>query len=164
MTNEELCNKFPWLCPYNVITRDLPRTYNYEYTWLNDMPEGWRKAFGLEMCEEIQKVLEKANFVDEYQVLQIKEKWGYLHWYEGGIPEKIKDEYRAIINKYEKLSERTCIKCGAPATKISCGWISPWCDKCAEECGRTTMDIDEWFKKQEEPIKDGQRVFISIRG
>ena len=35
-----------------------------------------------------------------------------------------------IIEKYENLSYHTCINCGKPATKISTGWICPYCDNC----------------------------------
>ena len=38
-------------------------------------------------------------------------------------------EVYEIIKKYENLSRNTCISCGEPATKISDGWISPFCDK-----------------------------------
>jgi len=152
MNNKELCNKYPWLYPRNRLTDKEIEGYDYSWTELDAMPEGWRAAFGEQMCEEIQKVLEKVNYVDKYRILQIKEKWGYLHWYSGGIPVEIKDEYQAIIKKYEKLSKKTCLKCGVPATKISTGWISPWCDKCAEEIRDHFEPIEVWIKQQEEPI------------
>lgn len=146
MNNKELCNKYPWLCPYNIFDDNLPKNFDYEYTWLDAMPGGWRAAFGEQMCEEIQKVLEKVNYVDKYRILQIKEKWGYLHWYSDIVPQEIDEEYERIIEKYEKLSQSTCIHCGAPATKISTGWISPWCDKCYNNL----IPIDIGIKKQEE--------------
>ena len=52
-----------------------------------------------------------------------------------------------ILPKYEELSERTCIKCGKPATKISQFWISPWCDFCSEQINDTCVSIEEWFKE-----------------
>ena len=161
--NRWLCMKYPWLILRNRWTDEKIEDFDFSYTELDAMPDGWRVAFGEQMCEELHQLLKKANFVDQYRIVQIKEKWGYLHWYDGGVPNEISEEYYKLIRKYEELSERTCIKCGAPATKISCGWISPWCDKCAEEYGRATMDIDEWFKKQEEPVKDGQWIAVSIR-
>lgn len=156
-----LTARYPWLRLRNVWNGEA--IYLEDGNWLDAMPNGWRVAFGEQMCEELHQLLKKANFVDQYQIVQIKEKWGYLHWYDSGVPDEISEEYYKLIRKYEELSKRTCIECGAPATKISCGWISPWCDKCAEEYGRATMDIDEWFKKQEEPVKDGQWIAISIR-
>ena len=98
------------------------------YTELNAMESGWRKAFGIQMCKEIKKELKKHKFLYKYRIIQIKEKWGYLHWYDGGTPKdsKIYD----IIRKYEQISAKTCIVCGKPATKMSTGWICPYCDDC----------------------------------
>ena len=42
---------------------------------------------------------------------------------------------REILPKYSHLSARTCVRCGNPATKLSVGWISPYCDACADEIG-----------------------------
>ena len=98
------------------------------YTELDAMEPGWRKAFGIQMCKEIKKELKKHKFLYKYRIVQIKEKWGYLHWYDSGTPKdsKIYD----IIRKYEEVSAKTCGVCGKPATKISKGWISPYCDDC----------------------------------
>lgn len=147
MNNRELIEKYPWLLPRNRWTDEEIEDFDYSWTELDAMPEGWRKAFGLEMCEEIQKLLEGANYVYKYRVLQIKEKFGSLRWYDNSVPESIRERLNAIIKKYEDISERTCVNCGAPATKISTGWISPWCDKCAEKIHNNFIPIDEWFKK-----------------
>lgn len=98
------------------------------YTELDAMDAGWRKAFGIQMCKEIKAELKKHKFLYKYRIVQIKEKWGYLHWYDGGTPKdsKIYD----IIRKYEQISAKTCVVCGKPATKMSTGWISPYCDDC----------------------------------
>lgn len=98
------------------------------YTELDAMESGWRKAFGIQMCKEIKKELKKHKFLYKYRIIQIKEKFGYLHWYDGGSPKdsKIYD----IIRKYEQISAKTCGVCGKPATKISKGWIYPYCDDC----------------------------------
>lgn len=161
--NRWLCHKYHWLIPRNHWTDDELEEYDYKYTELDAMPDGWLVAFGEQMCEEIQKVLEKANYVDKYRILQIKEKWGYLHWYSNGIPSEISDEYWSIIRKYEDLSARTCFICGKPATKISTGWICPWCDDCADKHGYDIfIPIEDWFKKQNEPIKDGEIYILSI--
>ena len=97
------------------------------YTELDNMPDGWRKAFGIQMCKEIKNELKKYNYLYKYRIAQIKEKFGILRWYDNGSPDGC---VYPIINKYEDLSWRTCIVCGKPATKISKGWISPFCDNC----------------------------------
>lgn len=109
------------------------------YTELNAMDAGWRKAFGIQMCKEIKKELKKHKFLYKYRIVQIKEKWGYLHWYDGGTPKdsKIYD----IIRKYEQISAKTCGVCGKSATKISKGWIYPYCDNCIGD--RNFTEIDE---------------------
>lgn len=96
------------------------------YTELDAMPKGWKKCFGISMCKEIKASLKRSNYLYKYRIMQIKEKYGSLRWYDAGSPEEVKK----IIQKYEYISERTCIICGRPATKISQGWISPYCDDC----------------------------------
>ena len=129
MRYKKLCKRYPFLIIRNWRT-DEP--YGYEFTYLNDMPIGWRCAFGIEMCEEIRQILVKANYLNKYRVVQVKEKYAGLRWYDDGAPASIYRELQDVIVKYEMLSYRTCICCGHPATKISRGWISPFCDKCAE--------------------------------
>lgn len=162
--NKQLCLMFPWLIPHNRWTGEEIEDFDYSWTELDAMPDGWRKAFGEQMCHEIQEVLEETKDKEfEYRILQIKEKWGYLHWYDNGAPKDISDKLNTVIKKYEKLSEKTCIKCGAPATKISTGWISPWCNKCAENNKREVYTpIEEWFKKQETSFSEGTFHWISI--
>ena len=71
--NRKLCEKYPFLIPRNRwsgmrITEaqdggywpgnpEAIPEYDYEYTELDSMPEGWRKAFGIQMCEEIKQEL-----------------------------------------------------------------------------------------------------------
>ena len=128
MENKRLCKRYPFLIIRNW-RNDEPIGYNF--TYLDDMPEGWRKAFGKDMCEEIRQVLIKGGYLYDYRVAQVKEKYGGIRWYDEGAPSSIYRELQDIIYKYEELSYRTCICCGRPATKISQSWISPFCDKCA---------------------------------
>lgn len=98
-----------------------------DHTELDAMPYGWRVAFGLQMCEEIkQELLKTKGHIFKYRITQIGEKYGGLQWYDHNTTKEI----LSIISKYEKLSYKTCISCGKPATKISKGWISPYCDNC----------------------------------
>ena len=128
MNNKELIDNYPFLKiddPFwEVINDDEENAC--EITELDSMPIGWRKAFGEQLCEELKQELIKIGYLYKYRVYQIKEKYGALRWY-GNIET---DNISNILSKYEKKSRYTCIKCGAPATKISRGWISPYCDKC----------------------------------
>ena len=162
--NRELCEKYPFLIPRNKwsgmrITEaqnggfwpgdpEAVPEYDWEYTELDSMPDGWRIAFGEQLCEELKQELlacggQKA--LDEYMVVQIKEKYGQLRWYDNGCTDRW---FKEILPKYERLSEETCIHCGKPATLISAGWISPWCDDCAKEINDRMVPIKEWFNNE----------------
>lgn len=70
--NEELIKNYPWLQLRNVWSGEK---LDAEFTWLDDLPEGWRNGFGLQMVEELDKILRKANYAEKYKIIQIKEKW-----------------------------------------------------------------------------------------
>lgn len=127
LKNKKLLKKYPWLTPKNVWTDKLPRNYDYTYTWLDDMPDGWKKAFGLMMVEEIDQELRKYNYQDKYKLCQIKEKYGSLRWYDNGHVGEIGN----IISKYEHISENVCLMCGKPdSPMLNGGWIYPVCFDC----------------------------------
>ena len=92
------------------------------------------------MWDELKAILEKANYVDQFRFVQIKEKWGALNMYYNGVPEEIFNEVNSWEEKYFKLSEKTCIDCGAPATYMSTGWISFICKECAQNRARKSLE------------------------
>lgn len=159
--NRELCERYPFLIPWNrwsgVLITEAgnggfypgdPETkveYDWEFTELDSMPTGWRKAFGEQMCEEIRQALIEDDELDSWRIVQLKEKYGGMRLYDNGY--KRGSRVPGIIDKYSLLSERTCIKCGKPATRITTGWICPYCDECCPD-GRS-VPIDEWFKEDE---------------
>ena len=95
------------------------------YEWLHCIPQGW--------VELARKMIQECEAIDTtYYICDLKEKWGTLdviancnmtYW----------REIDMIENKYEELSARTCCICGKPATKISTGWICPYCDDCGNK-------------------------------
>lgn len=111
-----------------------------EYSWYEDIPDGWRKAFGPQMIEELNGLLliaskrEGIDWMQKYEIIDIKEKWGYLHW-DALAPSCIYDEYNEWKEKYKVLSHNTCIKCGASAGGYTIGWVVPICSRCAQEYG-----------------------------
>lgn len=139
--NQKLIEKYPWLLPRNRWTDKVVYDYDYSWTELDNLLEGWRITFGDSICEEIQSELEKFNYVDRYRILQIKEKYGSLRWYDSAVPKDC--QIPKIIRKYEKLSKTICICCGAPATKMSTGWISYYCDEHANNKYEYYVDIKE---------------------
>lgn len=129
--NKSLIKKYPWLYPRSEWSGE--RVENYDYTWteLDVMPNGWREAFGELLCEEIQEELEKYNFVDEYSIAQIKEKFGGLRWYDNGVPSECK--IHEIIENYSACSEYICIFCGELDVPCTDGWITPVCKNCIKK-------------------------------
>ena len=142
--NLELCNKYPILIPTNS------EDYDYEYTWLDEIEDGWRFAFGEEWAKEIQEFVNQLpeDEKDEVEIRCLKEKFGVFRQYFTKYPEGISN----IIDKYEKISRETCIKCGKPATKISLGWISPWCDDCANNKGERYLTMTEYYKEMQDNV------------
>ena len=154
--NKKLCDIYPFLTWYGD---PLYMGYNeegepdYSFTWEDEVPKGWRKAFCPQMWDELKAILEKADYVDNFRFAQIKEKYGALRLYYNGVPEESYDELEAWVSKYEKLSEEACIRCGKPAKYMSMGWISPWCEDCAKEINGAVIDIndiDEYYNTPRE--------------
>lgn len=137
--NRKLCRRYPFLIPRNVWTgkivwEQFKDTSKYEYTELDCLEPGWRKAFGTQICEELRQALLKANLLSKYHIMQIKEKFGELRWYDGGGIE----ETEQIIHKYRELSRHTCYVCGAPGEIINDdGWDVTMCPKCYEKMCKT---------------------------
>lgn len=133
--NKKLAERYPFIVmkEYDPQTETfrIADDEDYSWTWLDCIPKGWKTAFGEKLCQELKEALDEFNYTDRYIVSQVKEKYGFLHWYDNGIPKGC----RAwdVIKKYENISYHTCCKCGKPATKISRGWICPYCDDCATE-------------------------------
>lgn len=134
MNNRKLIKKYPWLQIRNIWTGELVNPENYEFTWLDDLPNGWQRAFGLKMVKELDKILRKANYQNEYRITQIKEKYGVLHWYDNGVPIIIINEYDKWLAKYEELSKHTCLICGKPGEiDYKQSWLMPLCKKHRKE-------------------------------
>ena len=146
--NRKLCQRYPFLIPHNawtgkVVWKQFKDVSKYEYTELDCMEPGWRKAFGIQMCEDIREQLIKYGFLYKYRILQIKEKFGELCWYDAGIPvgaEAIWD----VIEDYSEVSRHTCYICGAPAeVEDDGGWLITMCPKCRQK-------MEERRKKDQE--------------
>lgn len=71
--NEYLISQFPWLQIRNVYTDMAIK--DSKFTWFDDIPDGWKKSFGLDMVKELDNILKKCNYQDKYRIVQIKEKW-----------------------------------------------------------------------------------------
>ena len=133
MDNKELIAEYPFLLPRNVFTGKVSDDYDYRYTLLDDMPRGWKGAFGEQLCRELKEALIKEGILEDYRVVQVKEKFGQLRWYDNCCSGKV---YK-VIDKYESLSEHTCIECGCEGKMRDLfGWISPYCGACYEKANK----------------------------
>ena len=106
-----------------------------------EIPAGWEQAFGDTLVDELYEAAIADGMDDDWCILQMKEKFGELCVY----PNWYGDHIEAVIDKYEKISRRTCVLCGEPATCISLGWVSPYCDACMEKHGGDSVAIDEFL-------------------
>lgn len=140
--NRRLIKKYPWLKPVNNWNGRVPFDYDYTYTELDSMPKGWRKAFGLQMVEDIDAELRKYNRQNDYKILQIKEKYASLRWYDYGAVGEIPH----IISAYENISEHVCLMCGKLDVPVidDHGWYTPLCYDCYKKIWR---DQESWHIK-----------------
>lgn len=156
--NKWLCERYPFLIPRNVWTdkavwADTPKSA-YDWTNLDSMPKGWKKAFGLQMCEDLREELVKYNFLDRYRVVQIKEKYGSLRWYDNGHP--VGSRIGEIIADYGYISENVCIGCGKlDVGIITSGWIYPVCRNCFNG---TDEEYDKATSGSTDKITDGYTI------
>lgn len=144
--NYELCMKYPIIIPRHRRTGKVRDDYMYEYTELDRMPRGWRIAFGEQWAAEIQAEIDKLpeDFGDKVHIDDLRDKNGRFIQEFNYYTNKID----AIIKKYARLSASTCIRCGSPATKISCRPIRPWCDACADMMPYRMTSL-RWIKEDE---------------
>ena len=152
--NKELCKKYPFLYPRYGWSDAPIEDYDYSYTVMDEIPHGWKIAFGDMMMEEIYQALKKDNLVDEFRFLDIKEKWGSLtvdcHGYN--------DETDKIIKKYSHLSENICMKCGKPDVYMTnMGWYWPCCKECWEKFNKYLKSPYESYIEGDGKMEDVMR-------
>lgn len=89
-------------------------------TWLFSINKGWR-----DLVFNCTRELVNAGW--NKNLLQIKEKFGSLRYYIGSATE----EQHKIISKYERLSYKTCQRCGSTdSVSQTEGWICTLCKNC----------------------------------
>ena len=121
---------------------DLRQIFEEKVKDLNFLYDGWVNSFIPQLKDELFELL--GSYVEQFIVLQIKEKFGRLTFYwcfdidglENEYVEDIEELYEEIgslLNKYAEISSKTCIVCGEPGVMRDDYWITPWCDKCYEK-------------------------------
>ena len=118
---------YPWLTEKN--------------SWADEIPIGWRGSFFENMCDDLISAL--RDYVDNFEIIQLKEKYGSMRLYWNWKDENIFTEeqihnltntIRDVISKYEAISYHTCVRCGKPSTGYTKPWILPVCEKCSSMC------------------------------
>ena len=162
--NRYLVERYPFLLPKHIWTGNVLDNYDYTFTLADEIPDGWRLAFGDQMLEELRNECIRCNYLDQYSVVQIKEKFGALCWYTGSIPQD--SHLQEIAHKYERMSGQICIECGKPAEYISTGWISPFCKECAEKItAQNNQEKREWAKNYHTAYEDAplEKYFVILK-
>ena len=108
-----------------------------DFTDYNLIPRGWRKAFGLDLLENIREILIKyAIPLNTLHFADIKEKYGELRMYadfdfDFDASHEAWKEINDTIDDYSVVSRNVCICCGRPDSGITKGyWIEPICESC----------------------------------
>jgi len=108
---------------------------------LRRIPDGWGRWIGCgpgwyPIIVELDQQL--AGVVPDYEVHQVKEKFGGLRYYYAG-PGHLVDEMDRLVRVAEDKADRTCEACGKPGrlhrTTGAYPWYQTLCRRCAKERG-----------------------------
>lgn len=120
----QIVDKYPFLRVRNI-DGSIDESAKFPMMDL-EIPNGWDKLF-VQMCDDLKEVLIEEGYLDTFYFIQIKEKYNRLVCYAGYT---ITDKILQVLNKYEYMSQFVCTGCGAPATKMTTGYIASICDDC----------------------------------
>lgn len=150
--NKALLEKYPIIRQRNVYTGE-PIDNNDECTCIDAMPQGWAKAFGIPMFEDIQTEVNTWSKEEQehFFFTDIKEKFGELRVYTSHMTDKLGE----ILEAYCAISRNVCIICGKlDVPMVNRGWISPYCRDCA-----TKADIDS-LEEYDDTVKDERKTIV----
>ena len=124
LRNKKLVKRYPWIAP---VDWNWNRIKGYSFTMYDDVPIGWKRAFGKIMLEEYREVLIRNHYLRDFQWEQVKEKYGTLRLYSNGAPKAVLD----LETKYDYISGFFCISCGRMnSPMLTGGWVEPLCEDC----------------------------------
>jgi hypothetical protein len=91
--------------------------------------KGW-KDIVLSYLPKISKIV-KENNIDDFRIVQIKEKFGSLRIYTMG---NSNEDIKNLISEMEEKCSYTCEKCGSKEGILRTnGWVRVICDECEEK-------------------------------
>ena len=123
LTSDEIVNRYPEL--FGTAPFDPMETL---ICFGLEVGEGWLKILD-ETFKKISDIVKKRN-LEEFRIIQVKEKYAGLRIYCSWCEEDIEE----IIAEAEKICEKTCEQCGSPEGIFSNdGWCIVQCQKCRDE-------------------------------
>jgi len=123
--NKKLIKKYPILLPRNVFSGKRSPGYDYTYTYLDSLPDGWRISFGLKLIEDLQNIIDRTK-ATYFRLYEFKEKYGTLRISTTSYPK----EMDRVFHYYEDYSMAVCQECGKPSAYVTKGWITFLCEDC----------------------------------
>ena len=110
------------------------------------LPRGWSVLL-VKMLNEVKASLDKIDAVD-VEILDIKEKYGLLRVY-FNVYDK---ELQKMAKKYEAMSDKICMSCGAPMYKsgIRNNSCINLCEDCFNKMGSELSDSNIYTYEGEE--------------
>lgn len=152
--NKQLCDLYPFLRLRLADGKLFPKYCRYDSTYLDWMPYGWRVSFGLAACEQLRNILLESNYLEDYRVFDIKEKYGTLRWYDQGVPQSCYDATQKVIDETEDRSFDVCPICGKKAVVQTKGWIGQYCKDCVPVNSKYSYIADRnsyrWYECDEQ--------------
>jgi len=85
--------------------------------------DGW-----FDLIDELSRRI--TEITEDVIASQVKEKFGGLRFYVGGIPTEFFEKIDDLIEEAEKKSYEICEVCGKPGEIRDEGWVSTLCDEC----------------------------------
>lgn len=143
--NRRLISKYPFLMPRGW-NEKKPDHYHYQWTLLDGLCDGWRKAFGRMMLDDLMEAC-KRDEIDpkSLYIVEIKEKWGMMRLSLNNVGYNL----QYVIDAYEEVSGNICCKCGkidVPMTNF--GWMLPLCQDCYVSDNRSAKKYEEMLLKK----------------
>lgn len=107
--------------------------------WGFDVGDGW-----YDIIYDLSKKITELD--PEVQAIQVKEKFGGLRFYIGGVNKDVADDVYDAINIAEDLSYKTCEECGTMenVSQNKSGWILTLCESC-----RIKRDEERKFRREQ---------------
>ena len=129
--NIELVNKYPFLWPRYLNSDNFGEKwepYNYDYTELDNLPDGWVNSWVPKFLEEVKEILINKNLLNDYFVVRfVHTLWNKFN-FKGNIDIP---EITELVKKYQTELAKYCMFCGKePVYKSTWGFYA--CKECAK--------------------------------